>query len=93
MGVEAIRNNICFSLMKGPSLAIVVQGYSATNALRNLIGFYKMPEAGTIRGTFMNSLHEGSIVHASDNPTEFLKDIKRLAVSFYHKIVIDKLKK
>ena len=78
-----IHNNILFSLTKGVSYTFILQGTNATIALRQNVGFYKFPAPGTIRGDYMHSLKNGSVIHSSDGPVEFLEEVKRLAPEFY----------
>ena len=87
MGNTGIKNNILFSLMNGISHVVILSSYKAPANLRNLIGHYRLASAGTIRGRHMMSLKEGSVVHASDNFSDFLKDCRRLAPGFYMRLL------
>lgn len=64
-------------LLSGPVVAIVVEGYSAVEVVRNLIGPTNGVKAppGTIRGDYALSIRE-NIVHASDSQVRADYEIK-----------------
>ncbi|MEM1555066.1 MAG: nucleoside-diphosphate kinase [Desulfurococcaceae archaeon] len=64
-------------MISGPSVALVVEGYSAIEAVRNIIGPTNGVKAppGTIRGDYALSVRE-NVVHASDSSSKADYEIK-----------------
>ncbi|MEM1661340.1 MAG: nucleoside-diphosphate kinase [Desulfurococcaceae archaeon] len=64
-------------MISGPSVALVVEGYSAIEAVRNIIGPTNGVKAppGTIRGDYALSVKE-NVVHASDSSSKADYEIK-----------------
>lgn len=75
-----IKQNIAFSVSKGPCILMLFYGVNACKNVRKHIGFFKpqYTEPGTIRFKYVSSLKQGSVIHASDNQTEAIHDLKRL---------------
>ncbi|MEM0355760.1 MAG: nucleoside-diphosphate kinase [Desulfurococcaceae archaeon] len=64
-------------MISGPSVVLVVEGYSAIEAVRNIIGPTNGVKAppGTIRGDYALSVRE-NVVHASDSSSKADYEIK-----------------
>ena len=62
-------------MTSGPIVAAVLQGNSAVEVVRRMIGATKSPEAasGTIRGDFSLAITE-NIIHASDSAESFKRE-------------------
>ena len=62
----------------GPVLGMIVEGESAVQGMRIIMGATKFEEAtaGTIRGDFAHSTRE-NLIHGSDSPENAEKEIKR----------------
>ena len=65
-------------MMSGPVLAMIVEGESAIQGMRILMGATRFEEAqaGTIRGDFAHSTRQ-NIIHGSDSPESAAAEIAR----------------
>ena len=74
MGKPFFQDLISF-IISGPVVAIIVEGSSAIDVVRRMIGPTKSAEApaGTIRGDFSLGL-TNNIVHASDSSESFVRE-------------------
>lgn len=70
--------NIVEYMTSGPVLGMIVEGESAVQGMRIIMGATKFEEAtaGTIRGDFAHSTRE-NLIHGSDSPENAEKEIKR----------------
>lgn len=62
-------------MTSGPIVAVVLEGNSAVEVVRSMIGATKSPEAvaGTIRGDYSLAITE-NIIHASDSAESFQRE-------------------
>ena len=70
--------NIVEYMTSGPVLGMIVDGESAVQGMRIIMGATKFEEAtaGTIRGDFAHSTRE-NLIHGSDSPENAEIEIKR----------------
>lgn len=70
--------NIVEYMTSGPVLGMIVEGESAVQGMRIIMGATKFEEAtaGTIRGDFAHSTRE-NLIHGSDSPENAEIEIKR----------------
>ena len=70
--------NIVEYMTSGPVLGMIVEGESAVQGMRIIMGATKFEEAtaGNIRGDFAHSTRE-NLIHGSDSPENAEKEIKR----------------
>jgi nucleoside-diphosphate kinase len=70
-------NDLISFITSGPIVAALIEGESAVETVRKMIGPTNPKEApkGTIRGDFAKSITE-NVIHASDSPESFLREYK-----------------
>lgn len=70
--------NIVEYMTSGPVLGMIIEGESAVQGMRIIMGATKFEEAtaGTIRGDFAHSTRE-NLIHGSDSPENAEIEIKR----------------